>query len=59
MVEITGGKKATEVTKRLLSDYGILIKDLSAKIKGGEYLRLAVRDTKDNDKLIDALSNVL
>ena len=59
MVEITGGKKATEVTKRLLSGYGILIKDLSAKIKGGEYLRLAVRDTKDNDKLIDALSNVL
>ena len=59
MVEITGGKKATEVTKRLLSDYGILIKDLSAKIKGGEYLRLAVRDTKDNDRLIDALSNVL
>ena len=59
LVEITGGKKATEVTKRLLSDYGILIKDLSAKIKGGEYLRLAVRDTKDNDRLIDALSNVL
>ena len=59
MVEVTGGKKATEVTKRLLSDYGILIKDLSAKIKGGEYLRLAVRDTKDNDRLIDALSNVL
>ncbi len=59
MVEITGGKKATEVTKRLLSDHGILIKDLSAKIKGGEYLRLAVRDTKDNDRLIDALSNVL
>ena len=59
MVEITNGKKATEVTKRLLSGYGILIKDLSAKIKGGEYLRLAVRDTKDNDKLIDALSNVL
>ena len=59
MVEITGGKKATEVTKRLLSDYGILIKDLSAKIKGGEYLRLAVRDTKDNDRLIDALPNVL
>ena len=59
MVEITNGKKATEVTKRLLSDYGILIKDLSAKIKGGEYLRLAVRDTKDNDRLIDALSNVL
>lgn len=59
MVEITGGKKATEVTKRLLSDYGILIKDLSAKIKGGEYLRLAVRDTKDNDRLIDALSDVL
>ena len=59
MVEITNGKKATEVTKRLLSDYGILIKDLSAKIKGGEYLRLAVRDTKGNDRLIDALSNVL
>lgn len=52
-------KKATEVTKMLLSQYGILVKDLSTKIKGGEYLILAARDTKDNDKLLDALKRVL
>ena len=59
MVEITNGKKATEVTKKLLSHYGILVKDLSLKIKRGEYLRLAVRNTEDNDRLISALRDVL
>ena len=59
MVEIVNGKKATEVTKRLLSEYDILVKDLSQKVKGGEYLRLAVRNTEDNDRLLKALKEVL
>ena len=59
MVEIINGKKATEITKKLLSEHNILVKDLSMKIKGGEYLRLAVRNTEDNNRLLIALKEVL
>lgn len=41
----------------LLERFNILIKDLSHKrcIEGNEYIRLAVRDTNDNDALVRAL----
>ena len=41
----------------LLERFNILIKDLSHKrcIEGNEYIRLAVRDTNDNDALVQAL----
>jgi histidinol-phosphate/aromatic aminotransferase/cobyric acid decarboxylase-like protein len=40
-----------------LLDQNILIKDLADKIGfgGKQYLRIAVRDEKDNDRLIAAL----
>lgn len=59
MVELTGGITAKAITKRLLVEYNLFIKDLSSKVSGGEFLRLAVRDTADNDKLIKALNEVL
>ena len=43
-----------ELAVRLLREYGILIKDCSQKCKGN-YIRLAVRDTEDNNRLIEAL----
>ena len=43
-----------ELAVRLLREYGILIKDCSQKCKGN-YIRLAVRDTADNNRLIEAL----
>lgn len=55
MVELTGSVSAHELTKRMLTKYNLLIKDLSGKMKGKQYLRLAVRDTKDNNKLVAAL----
>ena len=55
MVELKNGITATELTRILLSKYNIFIKDLSAKSLGGEYVRIAVRDNFDNDKLVDAL----
>lgn len=39
---------------RLLKQHNILIKDCSAKCHGN-YIRLAVRNTEDNDKLLNAL----
>lgn len=48
---------ATELAVRLLAKYDILIKDCSGKasFRGRSYIRLAVRDRKDNHKLVEAL----
>ena len=59
MVEITNGVTASRLTKNLLVKHSILIKDLSNKIKNGEYIRLAIRNEADNDKLTEALKEEL
>jgi histidinol-phosphate/aromatic aminotransferase/cobyric acid decarboxylase-like protein/choline kinase len=48
------------LTKTLLSDYNILIKDCATKkgFDGKSYIRIAIRDNKDNAKLIAALKNI-
>lgn len=45
---------------KLLDEYNIFIKDLSSKkgFENGQYIRLAVRNTEDNDKLITALKEI-
>lgn len=60
LVELTGGMSARELTRRLLTKYNILIKDLSGKIKleGKQYIRLAVRNRKDNRRLMEALREI-
>lgn len=59
MVELLGGVRASELTERLLIHDNILVKDLSAKLDGKQFLRLAVRNTQDNDLLIGALDRNL
>lgn len=46
-----------ELAVRLLREYNILIKDCTQKC-GGNYIRLAVRDEKDNNRLIEALNSL-
>lgn len=58
MVEILG-VPAREVAKNLLAKKNIFVKDLSAKITGGNYLRIAVRDFDDNNKILAALKEEL
>ncbi len=58
MVELTGQFTAKELTKRLLVESSLLIKDLSLKVKGGEYVRIAVRNREDNEKLIKAIKAI-
>ena len=43
-----------ELAVQLLKQHNILIKDCSTKCHGN-YIRLAVRNTEDNDKLLNAL----
>lgn len=59
MVELIGCMSSKELTRRMLIQHRILIKDLSGKIKGGQYIRLSVRDEKDNNKLLCALQEEL
>ena len=59
MVELTNGRRAYDVTRELLVMHDIFIKDLSKKVSGGEYLRLAVRNNKDNDRLLSAMKCIM
>lgn len=49
---------AKELTKRLLKEYNLLIKDLSDKV-GRNYIRIAVRSREDNDKMIAAIRQIV
>ncbi|MBN1638388.1 MAG: aminotransferase class I/II-fold pyridoxal phosphate-dependent enzyme, partial [Ignavibacteriales bacterium] len=51
---------ATELTKLLLTEHNILIKDLTGKpgLESGEFIRIAVRDSLDNNTLIKVLSDL-
>lgn len=59
MVELKGSLTARELTRRLLVKYNLFVKDLSGKIKNGQFLRLAVRDWMDNKCLLEALRREL
>ena len=59
MVELQDGIRAKKLLKTLLAQYQLLIKDLTDKTGGKEYIRLAVRCKEDNDMLINALRKEL
>ena len=59
MLELLNGQSAHEVATRLYRQYDILVKDLSTKLDSDKYLRVAIRDRDDNERLIDALKEVL
>lgn len=61
LCEVVGKMTATELTDALLNRFDILIKDCTSKKgfkKGGEYVRIAIRDQKDNDRLVKALKEI-
>ena len=55
MTELDAGISPKELLKKLLIKHNLLIKELTTKTNGRNYLRLAVRNTEDNDILIAAL----
>lgn len=60
MAEVCGGMTSERLTRELFAKYSIMIKDLGTKegLRGGSYVRIAVRDAADNDKLLAALSEI-
>lgn len=61
MIELYSGITAAEMTQRLLTGHGVLVKDLSGKIDLGDrqFLRVAVRNREDNEFLAAALAEEL
>ncbi len=59
MVELRSNISPKELLKRLLIRHNLLIKELTTKTNGRNYLRLAVRNTEENDRLIAAMKEEL
>lgn len=59
MVELDNSISPKDLLKKLLLNYNILIKELTTKTNGNNYLRLAVRNTEDNDCLLNVLKKEL
>lgn len=57
MAEVLNGLSARELNRRLIVNHNILIKNLVPKIKkeGKQYVRLAVKTTEENNRMIAAL----
>ena len=61
MCEVINGVRSRELAIRLLKGHNILIKDCSGKeaFNGKQYIRLAVRDRKDNSRLVSILKGYM
>ena len=52
-------KDSRELAIKLCNEYGILIKDCSSKESINQsYIRIAVRDIRDNEYLLSGLQNI-
>ena len=56
LVRLKGDMTARELTKKLLVEHNFLIKDLSKKFGRTDFVRIAIRNKTDNDKLLNALN---
>lgn len=55
MVELEKKISPKELLKKLLTKHSLLIKELTTETNGRNYLRLAVRDKEDDDRLVAAM----
>ena len=60
LVEILGGIPADLIVQHLLVRHGVYVRTCSDKVGlDGEFLRIASRGLGDNQRIIDALADVL
>ena len=59
LVELKSGITALELTEKLLNRHNILIKDLTSKLGNDRFIRIAIKDTAENDKFLEALKESL
>lgn len=55
MIELLNGVTSKDFTKTMLLKYNLFVKDLSGKMKEGQYIRVAIRNELDNNKLLKAI----
>lgn len=55
MLRLTDGINADALTQQLLVHYNLLIKDLSKKLKEGQYVRIAVKTHEENVRLVEGM----
>ena len=57
LCQMTDRYTSRQLTEKLLNEYNILIKDCDTKtgLEGKNFIRIAIRDQKDNDRLVDAM----
>lgn len=60
LCEVISGYTSAQLTKKLLEESNILIKDCGQKsaFTGRNYIRIAVRDREDNSKLVQKLKEI-
>lgn len=59
MCEVTDGRSSLKLCADVLSEYNMLLKDLSTKVGNGkQYLRIAVRTAEENRRLIEVLKRM-
>ena len=60
LCEVVDRYSANELTELLLNNFNILIKDCNNKtgLQGKNYIRIAIRTSEENDKLINALQSL-
>ena len=60
LCQVTKHYTSRQLTEKLLNDYNILIKDCDNKtgLEGKNYIRIAIRDQQDNDRLVDAINSL-
>jgi histidinol-phosphate/aromatic aminotransferase/cobyric acid decarboxylase-like protein len=60
LVEVLKPYTANELVLKMLKEFNILMRDCSGKegFDGRQYMRIAVRDSNDNNILIDALKKL-
>ena len=60
MIELTGRYTSNELSSVLLKRFNILIKSCNTKhgLENKNYIRIAVRNRIDNDRLLDALKSL-
>lgn len=57
MIELTDGTSSRNLAIQLMKQ-NVFIKDLSSKVGGKQYVRIAVRNTEENNQLIEAIKNI-
>ena len=60
LCQVTSQFTSRQLTEVLLNDYNILIKDCETKtgLEGKNFIRIAIRNKEDNDRLVDALRSL-